>query len=134
VAHNIILNAIEAAPATGGRVNISTRYDPGKYQPSEPGAEATGRRMEARVTFSIGDNGPGIPPEERDRIFDAFHSSKGHGGTGLGLAAAKKIVSELHGAIEVESVVGEGTTFHVKLPAVHVRLADSDKTHGPGPH
>ena len=122
VAHNIILNAIEAAPATGGRVNIST-----KYQPQRVGGS------EARVTFSIGDNGPGIPPDERDRIFDAFHSSKGHGGTGLGLAAAKKIVSELNGVIEVESVVGEGTTFHVKLPAVHVRLADSDKTHGPGP-
>jgi signal transduction histidine kinase len=122
VAHNIILNAIEAAPAIGGRVNIST-----KYQPQRVGGS------EARVTFSIGDNGPGIPPEERDRIFDAFHSSKGHGGTGLGLAAAKKIVSELNGVIEVESVVGEGTTFHVKLPAVHVRLADSDKTHGPGP-
>ena len=117
VAHNIILNAIEAAPPKGGRVNISTRYQP----------------KDARVTLSIGDNGPGIPPEERDRIFDAFHSSKGHGGTGLGLAAAKKIVGELNGLIEVESVVGEGTTFHVKLPAVHVRLADSDKTHGPGP-
>ena len=117
VAHNIILNAIEAAPPKGGRINISTRYQP----------------KDARVTLSIGDNGPGIPPEERDRIFDAFHSSKGHGGTGLGLAAAKKIVGELNGLIEVESVVGEGTTFHVKLPAVHVRLADSDKTHGPGP-
>ncbi len=116
VAHNIILNAIEAAPPTGGRINISTRYLP----------------KEARVTLSIGDNGPGIPPEERDRIFDAFHSSKGHGGTGLGLAAAKKIVGELNGTIEVESTLGEGTTFHVKLPAVHVRLADSDKTHGPG--
>ncbi len=117
VAHNIILNAIEAAPPQGGRINISTRYQP----------------KDARVTLSIGDNGPGIPAEERDRIFDAFHSSKGHGGTGLGLAAAKKIVTELNGLIEVESVVGEGTTFHVKLPAVHVRLADSDKTHGPGP-
>ena len=144
VAHNIILNAIEAASHfpplqggergdRGGRVNISTRYDPGKYPPSVLGVEPTGRRSEARVTLSIGDNGPGIPAEERDRIFDPFHSSKGHGGTGLGLAAAKKIVSELNGVIEVESVVGEGTTFHVKLPAVHVRLADSDKTHGPGP-
>jgi len=117
VAHNIIVNAVEAAPPSGGRVNISTKYQP----------------KDARVTLSIGDNGPGIPPEDRGRIFDAFYSSKGHGGTGLGLAAAKKIVSELNGVIEVESTLGEGTTFHVKLPAVHVRLADSDKTHGPGP-
>ncbi len=117
VAHNIVLNAIEAAPPEGGRVNIATRYFP----------------KEARAMLSIGDNGPGIPVDERARIFDAFHSSKGQGGTGLGLAAAKKIVTELNGTIEVESTVGEGTAFHVKLPAVHVRLADSDKTHGPGP-
>jgi signal transduction histidine kinase len=115
VAHNIVLNAIEAAPRDGGRVNIATRYFP----------------KEALAVLSIGDNGPGIPPEERSRIFEAFHSSKGQGGTGLGLAAAKKIVAELNGAIDLESTLGEGTTFHVKLPGVHVRLADSDKTHGP---
>jgi signal transduction histidine kinase len=117
VAHNIILNAIEAAPSEGGRVNITTRYF----------------ARDARVVLSIQDNGPGIRDEDRGRIFDAFHSSKGHGGTGLGLAAAKKIVTELEGVIDVEGAAGEGTTFHIRLPAVHVRLADSDKTHGPGP-
>lgn len=116
VAHNIIINAIEAAPPQGGRVNISTKYQPAA----------------ACVCLSIGDNGPGIPPEEKDRIFDAFHSSKGQAGTGLGLAAARKIVTELNGEIDVESAVGEGTIFHVRLPAVHVRLADADRTHAPG--
>jgi signal transduction histidine kinase len=115
VVHNIVLNAIEASPHEGGRVNIATRYFP----------------KEARAVLSIGDNGPGIPADDRSRIFDPFHSSKGHGGTGLGLAAARKIVTELNGRIDVESTVGEGTMFHVHLPAVHVRLADSDKTHGP---
>lgn len=140
VAHNIILNAIEAAPAQGGRVNVSTRYQKGDsglglgirgqgFHPQSPHPKS----QTPSVTLSIGDNGSGIPPEDRDRIFNAFHSSKGHGGTGLGLAAAKKIVGELNGVIEVESVIGEGTTFHVMLPAAHVRLADSDKTHGPGP-
>ncbi len=116
VAHNILLNAIEAAPAEGGRVHIATAYE----------------ARNAQVILSIRDNGAGIAPEDRDRIFDVFASSKGHGGTGLGLAAAKKIVTELHGTIEVESVVEEGTTFHVRLPATHVRLDDSEKTHGPG--
>lgn len=141
VVHNIILNAIEAAPPQGGRVNIATKYhkgEPGSGSgvrgPGHSPQNSKSKHPSPFVTLSIGDNGPGIPPEDRDRIFDAFHSSKGHGGTGLGLAAAKKIVTELQGLIEVESVVGEGTTFHVKLPAVHVRLADSDKTHGPGPH
>jgi signal transduction histidine kinase len=116
VVHNIILNAIEACAPDTGRVNISTRYQPAS----------------ARVTLSIGDNGPGIPPEHRERIFHAFQSSKGQGGTGLGLAAAKKIVAELNGQIDVDSTPGEGTTFHIRLPAVHVRLADADKTHAPG--
>lgn len=115
VAHNILLNAIEACSGESGRVNVST-----KYQPSS-----------GRVTLSIGDNGPGIAPEQRERIFAAFQSSKGQAGTGLGLAAARKIVAELNGQIEVESTPGEGTTFHIRLPAVHVRLADADKTHAP---
>lgn len=115
VIHNIILNAIEAAPPRGGRVNIATDYQP----------------TAAQVVLSIRDNGSGIPANQIDHIFDPFQSSKGQSGTGLGLAAAKKIVAELKGEIQVESTVDEGTTFHVKLPAVHVRLADSNKTHGP---
>ena len=115
VAHNIVLNAIEAAPDTGARINISTRYH------ADPG----------QVVLCISDNGPGIPPEECEQIFDAFHSSKGQGGTGLGLAASKKIVDELNGRIEVESVLGEGTTFRVTLPIAQDWTEDSDKTHGP---
>ncbi|MEK6798507.1 MAG: ATP-binding protein [Planctomycetota bacterium] len=115
VIHNIVLNAIEAARPEGGRINVSTRY-----QPKPP-----------QAIITITDNGPGIPRDQLGRIFDPFHSSKGHGGTGLGLAAARKIVSEHGGTIDVESTPGEGTTFRVTLPAVHVRLSDSDKTHGP---
>jgi signal transduction histidine kinase len=80
---------------------------------------------------AITDNGHGIPRDQVGHIFDAFHSSKGQGGTGLGLAAARKIVNELNGTIEVESAVGEGTTFRVILPVEFVQLADSGDTHGP---
>ncbi len=100
VTHNIVLNAIEAVDGKTGRVNVRTSY----------------RKHHNQVVLSIIDNGPGIPAEELDDIFKAFHSTKGHGGTGLGLAAAQKIVSELDGEIEVQSEVGQGTTFHVKLP------------------
>ncbi len=116
VVNNIVLNAIEALSSDGGRVMISTHYRPDADE----------------VLVSIADNGPGIPPGERERIFDAFHSTKGHGGTGLGLAAAKKIVGELRGRIEVESTIGEGTTFHVRLPIHREPMVDSDKTYGPG--
>ena len=113
VAHNIILNAIDACPAKTGRVNVATSYD------AETGV----------AVLSISDNGPGVAPEDRDKIFEAFHSSKGQGGTGLGLAAAKKIIDELGGTVEIESAPGEGTTFHVKLPTRAART-DSEKTHG----
>lgn len=116
VAYNIVLNAIEAAPAKGGRVGIRTRCEIG----------------DAYVTLTISDNGPGIPDAERAGLFDAFHSTKGQGGTGLGLAAAKKIVSELKGRIDVQSTSGEGCTFHVRLPVTHIQLANSDETHTPG--
>lgn len=116
VALNIVLNALDAVPESTGRVNLATRYD----------AELV------RVVLTISDNGPGIPEEDRQRIFEAFQSSKGHGGTGLGLAAAKKIVTELGGTITLLHSSPEGTSFEVSLPASHVRLADSDKTHGPG--
>lgn len=115
VVNNILLNAIEAAPREGGRINIVTSY----------------RADEEQVVISIGDNGLGIEPDMQNRIFDPFDSSKGHGGTGLGLAAAKKIVGELGGTIALDSVVGEGTVFHIKLPIKRYDLPDSDDTHGP---
>ena len=75
--------------------------------------------------------GKGIQPDALEGIFDAFVSGKGHGGTGIGLAAAKKIMDEMNGRIDVESVVDEGTTFHLRFHVEHVRLADSADTHGP---
>ncbi len=97
---NIVLNAVEAVDADTGRILVRTIHD------TEHG--------EARLTIS--DNGPGIAEEDRQSIFEAFHSTKGHGGTGLGLAACKKIVDELQGSIEVHSS-SEGTSFVVVLDA-----------------
>lgn len=115
VVANLLGNALDAVPAQAGRINVWTRYD------------AAGDR----VALSVQDNGPGIPSKDIDRVFEAFHSTKGHGGTGLGLAAAHKIVRELGGQIEVASPPNEGTTFHVRLPLSRVELADSQETHGP---
>lgn len=115
IMHNIIRNAIEAAPKEGGRVNIRSGYD----------------MKGGQIELSVTDNGHGITEEGINKIFDAFSSTKGLAGTGLGLAAAKKIIAELGGAIDVRSSVEEGSTFVIRLPAVHVKLADADKTHGP---
>jgi signal transduction histidine kinase len=69
----------------------------------------------------VEDNGPGIPAETRDRIFEVFYSSRG-GGTGLGLPIAKQIVERHGGTIEVETEVGRGTTFRIRLPRRHARV------------
>jgi signal transduction histidine kinase len=69
-----------------------------------------------RLVVEIGDNGPGIPPELRDRVFEPFFTTKGVGqGTGLGLEMAARIVHEHSGEITVESVPGD-TRFRVSLP------------------
>ena len=115
VALNIITNAIDAAPDTSGVVNVKLNFDSDR---------------EAAV-LTVGDNGPGIPEELRDRIFEAFYSTKGHGGTGLGLAVARKIVDEHQGSISVKSMANEGTLIRVRLPASQGGDVDSAATHGP---
>lgn len=116
VAMNIITNAIDAVPKLSGVVNVRLAHDP----------------MRETAILTVGDNGPGIPQEIRERIFDAFYSTKGHGGTGLGLAVAKKIVDEHRGQITVTSVEGEGTLIRVTLPVSSGVSVDSAETQGPG--
>ena len=70
---------------------------------------------------SVADTGVGIPPEQLRLIFEPFYTTKepddhGHGGTGLGLSVCRQIIEQHHGRIRVESVVGKGSTFTVKLP------------------
>lgn len=67
------------------------------------------------VVIEVQDNGPGVPADVRDRIFEVFYSSRG-GGTGLGLPIARQIVERHGGTIEVDSVEGQGTTFRIRLP------------------
>jgi nitrogen-specific signal transduction histidine kinase len=65
--------------------------------------------------MTITDNGPGIDPAHRSRIFDPFFTTKDEG-TGLGLAIVHAIIDAHHGRIDVESQLGEGTTFTILLP------------------
>jgi signal transduction histidine kinase len=72
-------------------------------------------------TVSVSDTGPGIPPEERERIFEKFRqvdssNTRAKGGTGLGLAIAREIVEMHGGRIWVESTMGQGSTFRLELP------------------
>lgn len=116
VALNIINNAIDAVSRSEGVVNVTLEFD----------------EDENAAILTVGDNGDGIPEDLRERIFDAFYSTKGHGGTGLGLAVSKKIVDEHQGRITVKSVAGEGTLIRIILPATPPGTSiDSAATHGP---
>lgn len=75
------------------------------------------------IKISVADDGDGIPPEAKERIFERFYRmdkarSRETGGTGLGLAIVKHIVQAHHGKIWIESQIGEGTTFHFTLPGI----------------
>jgi len=70
------------------------------------------------VVVEIEDNGPGIPAEAQERIFEVFYSSRG-GGTGLGLPIARQVVERHGGTIELDSEVGRGTTFRIRLRRRH---------------
>src|SRR5215470_10546483 len=81
----------------------------------------TAKAVYGHFAVSVADTGPGIPEQERARIFEQFHQvdsslTKAKGGTGLGLAIAKQIVEMHGGRIWVESTLGKGSTFLMELP------------------
>lgn len=95
---NIILNAIQAMEG-GGKLVVSVQNN-----------------NSDDLEISISDTGKGIPPEDMDKIFNPFYSTKTHG-TGLGLATAKRIVEEHGGSISVDSVLGKYTNFKIQFKA-----------------
>jgi PAS domain S-box-containing protein len=79
------------------------------------------------IVLSVTDTGVGISAEKISRIFDPFFTTKGVGkGTGLGLSVVSGIVHNARGHILVESVVGQGTTFSLLFPAVHIKAIDAN--------
>jgi signal transduction histidine kinase len=93
---NLILNGCQAMTA-GGELLVKPRVLP------------------ERVELEITDQGGGIPPESRPKIFSLCFTTK-PGGTGVGLAMAYRIVQLHNGSIDFESEVGRGTTFRISLP------------------
>ncbi len=93
-----------------------------KYlDPSRPGEiTISARTMDEWEIFTITDNGIGIPAEQHARIFQVFHrlAPQHDKGDGLGLAIVQRIIDRHQGKIEVESLPGNGTSFHVSLPRV----------------
>jgi two-component system, NtrC family, sensor kinase len=107
---NILVNAQQAIDGPG-RVTVRSRLLPARKLPG-------GGEPAPVVEIAISDTGCGIPAANLQRIFDPFFTSKEVGkGTGLGLSVSYGIVRSHGGEIEVESTVGEGSTFRILLPA-----------------
>src|SRR5260370_35125413 len=111
---NLLGNAIKFTP-NGGRIELAARLEGG------------------RVRVEVRDNGPGIPPEEQRRIFEAFYRLQGSGkkteGTGRGLPITQRLVDQHAGEWRLDSQVGQGRCFYVALPpAASVREAQDRKT------
>ena len=109
---NLIINARQAMPR-GGHLRIEVRDNPQT------------RLVEMRVS----DTGVGIPPDRLRLIFEPFYTTKepddnGHGGTGLGLSVCRQIIEQHQGRIRVESLVGKGSTFTVKLPVMQEEIKE----------
>lgn len=99
---NLISNAVEAMGSTGG--TLAVRVAPVEVGQGRPQVEVT-----------VSDNGPGVPDEVKERIFEPFVTTKTQG-TGLGLAITKRIITAHRGSISVNTFPG-GTVFHVILSA-----------------
>lgn len=96
---NLVSNAIDAAPRETGHIIMRAYLD-------DNGA----------VVFEVRDNGPGVPDELLDKIFDPFYSTKGSGGTGIGLAVTKKLVLEHGGQALVDRGPEGGARFRLVFP------------------
>lgn len=95
---NLARNAIDAMPK-GGRFVVSVE------------------READELVFRAQDNGPGIPPEIADKLFESFVTAGKKHGTGLGLAIVRKIAQEHGGAVTCKTKIGKGSTFEIRIPA-----------------
>jgi len=94
---NLLINAAEAADKTPSRIELNIRAD-------------------HRVSLEVKDNGSGIRPEDIDRVFDPFFSTRSpHGSGGMGLYLSRTLADQMDAIIEVESLFGEGSTFRLVL-------------------
>jgi len=118
---NLLINARQAMP-NGGRLWIKLLHD----------AENN------MIDLVVRDSGCGIPADKLPRIFESFYTTKsgpdasGKGGTGLGLSMCREIIEAHHGRIRVDSTVGKGTAFTLKLPTA-AKAAAADAAGKPGP-
>jgi signal transduction histidine kinase len=103
---NLVVNALESFDSRPGRVRLTTR--------------ATTIGLAPGVRIEVTDNGRGMRPEQRGRVFEGFYTTKA-AGTGLGLSIVRRLVTDLGGRVDFENAPGGGTSFTVELPTAEER-------------
>ncbi len=119
VIQNLLKNAAQAAGDKGGTITLHSYYE----QSLRVRRDGRGAGKSLPLQIEVIDDGPGLPPEIAGNVFEPFVSGR-ENGTGLGLALAAKIVSDLDGWISVSSVPGR-TIFRISLPRAGKELEDS---------
>ncbi len=121
---NLARNALQAMEESGGSLTLTVRrvsrpryirVRNGRRREDRGGVQSADGPLQDWVELELRDTGHGIPPEELDRIFNPFYTTRKHG-TGLGLAISEAIVREHGGMITVQSMPGHGTTVLLDLP------------------
>jgi two-component system sensor histidine kinase PilS (NtrC family) len=118
---NLVLNASEAMP-DGGRLGVGARGFPGELPQEFTNVDRNEPLQPAKYGWAeivVSDTGIGMPPDVCERVFDPFFTTK-ETGSGLGLAAVHRIVSEHSGIANLESRVGHGTTVRLRFPRAEV--------------
>lgn len=124
------LPPIECYPGLLGQVFLNLIVNAAESISGEGKITVRSRLEGEQIHVSIADTGQGIKPEDRNKLFRTGFTTKPVGiGTGLGLTISREIIEDAHGGtIHFESEVGVGTTFHIRLPLVHVQQSDAATT------
>jgi two-component system sensor histidine kinase BaeS len=127
------LPLINVEPARIRQILVNLLTNAHEYSPEGASIGVSARTLGAEVEIAVSDNGPGIPHDQLERIFERFTRGDAGltqrvGGTGLGLAISKSLV-ELHGGgIVAESTPGQGSTFRVRLPIAAAVTSDGSQS------
>jgi two-component system, OmpR family, sensor histidine kinase SenX3 len=130
-------NEAQLTTAIANLIDNAVAYSPPNTKVSVTALATSDHQARPTIDISVSDQGLGIADADLDRIFERFYRvdparSRATGGTGLGLAIVKNIVTNHLGTVAVQSTVGDGSTFTIRLPRVHTDARQSGTSRGTG--
>jgi two-component system OmpR family sensor kinase len=112
------------------RILVNLLSNASKYTPPDSDVEVTLGADDGAAVLTVADHGPGIPEDEREKVFELFYRvndvmARGTRGVGIGLALTRQLVTQLDGTITVGETPGGGTSFRVTIPLAEATLSPS---------